>query len=129
MGINGLGTVCDRHDLRDEAVAPRHLQMEGCGRSPDAIRQLVRVDAGNAGVNRGVARTDGTIFAEDRRALERHPGPLDLRADHRLHRGAQQPVPGCEAKDPRVSEIGIHDRHALLRRRETHPTAPLNHRK
>ncbi len=30
-------------------------------------------------------------------------------------------------KASRVSDSGIHDHHALLRRRETHPTVPLTH--
>ena len=43
MGVDGSGTVCDGHGLRDEAGASRHLPMEGCGRSQEAVRELVRV--------------------------------------------------------------------------------------
>ena len=48
-------------------------------------------------------------------------------SDHRLHGGSQQPVLGREAQSPRVPDGGIHDRHALLRRRETHPPVLLTH--
>jgi hypothetical protein len=101
--------------------------MEGCGGSPETVRQLVRVGAGDAWPNRGDARTNGPSRADDRRAFGGNPGPLDSRSDHRLHGGTQQPVLGCEAQGPRISDSGIHDHHALLRRRETHPTVPLTH--
>jgi len=52
---------------------------------------------------------------------------LDSRSDHRLYGGSQQPVLGREAQGPLVSDGGIHDRHALLRRRDTHHAILLKH--
>ena len=43
MGVDGSGTVCDGHGLRDEAGASRYLPIDGCGRSQKAVRELVRV--------------------------------------------------------------------------------------
>ena len=117
VGVDGCGTVRDGYGLRDEAGASRHLSMEGCGRSQEAVRELVRVGPGDEGTNRGVARADGPSRSDDRRALGGNLGPLDSRADDRLHGGTQQPVLGCGAQGPRVSACGIHDHHALLRRR------------
>jgi len=117
VGVDGSGTVCDGHGLRDEAGASRYLPMEGCGRSQEAVRELVRVGPGDEGTNRGVARTDGPCRPDDRRALGGYSGPLDSRSDDGLHGGTQQPVLGCEAQGPRVPVGGIHDHHALLRRR------------
>ena len=45
--------LCDRHCLRDEVDALRHLPKERCGGSPENARELVRLDAGNAGANVG----------------------------------------------------------------------------
>ena len=101
--------------------------MEGCGRSQEAVRELVRVGPSNAGADRGVARADGPSRSDDRRALGRYSGPLESRSDDGLHGGTQQPVLGCEAQGPRVSVGGVHDQHALLRRRETYPTVLLTH--
>ncbi len=117
MGVDGSGTVCDGHGLRDEAGASGYLPMEGCGRSQEAVRKLVRMGPGDEGTNRGVARTDGPCRPDDRRALGGYSGPLDSRSDDGLHGGTQQPVLSCEAQSPRVSVCGIHDHHALLRRR------------
>jgi len=117
VGVDGSGTVCDWHGLRDEAGASRYLPMEGCGRSQEAVRELVRVGPGDEGGDRGVARADGPRRSDDRRALGGYSGPLDSRADDGLHGGTQQPVLGCEAQGPRVSVGRIHDHHALLRRR------------
>ena len=125
VGVDGSGTVCNGHSLRDEAGASRYLPMEGCGRSQEAVRELVRVGPGDEGTNREVARTDGPCRSDDRRALGGNLGPLDSRADDGLHGGTQQPVLGCEAQGPRVSDGRIHDHCALLRRRETHPTVLL----
>jgi hypothetical protein len=55
VGGHGPGTVCDRHGLKDEARTSNHRPMEGCGSSLEAGRQLMRVGAGNAEENRGVA--------------------------------------------------------------------------
>ena len=127
VGVDGSGTVCDWHGLRDEAGASRYLPMEGCGRSQKAVRELVRVGPSDEGTNRGVARTDGPCRPDNRRALGGYSGPLDSRADDGLHGGTQQPVLSCDAQGPRVSIGRIHDNHALLRRRETHPTVLLTH--
>ena len=74
-----------------------------------------------------VAQADGSSGPDDRRALGGNLGPPDSRADDGLHGGAQQPVVGRKAKGPRVPDGRIHDRYALLRRRETHPTVLLTH--
>ena len=117
VGVDVPGTVRDGHGLRDEAGASRYLPMERCGRSQEAVRELVRVGPGDEGANRGVARADGPCRTDDRRALGGYFGPLDSRADDGLHGGTQQPVLSCEAQGPRVSVGRIHDNHALLRRR------------
>ena len=127
MGVDGSGTVCDWHGLRDEAGASRSLPMEGCGRSQEAVRELVRVGPGDEGTNRGVVRADVPCRPDDRKALGGYSGPLESRSDDGLHGGTQQAVLGCEAKGPRVSVGGLHDHHALIRRRETHPTVLLSH--
>jgi hypothetical protein len=54
-------------------------------------------------------------------------GPLDSRTDYRLHGGAQQPVLGREVKGLWLPDGGVHDRQALLRRRQTDPTVLLTH--
>ncbi len=87
VGVDGSGTVCDRHGLPDEASASRYLPMEGCGRSKEAVRELVRVGPGDEGTNRGVARADGPCRSDDRRALGGYSGPLDSRADDGLMEG------------------------------------------
>ena len=82
VGVDGHGTVGDVHSLRDEAGASRHLPMEGCGRSQEAVRELVRVgagDAGDAGTDRGVAQADGSSGPDDRRELGGNLGQLDSR--------------------------------------------------
>ncbi len=71
VGVDGSGTVCNGHGLRDEAGASRHLSMEGCGRSQEAVRELVRVGPGDEGTNRGVARTDGPCRSDDRNNLNK----------------------------------------------------------
>ncbi len=73
------------------------------------------------------ARADGLSCPDGRGSLEGDPGRLDSRSDHCLHRGSQQPVFGREAQSPWVPDGGMHDRHALLWRRETHPTVLLNY--
>ena len=100
---------------------------DGYGGSQEAVRELVPVGPGHEGADRGVARAGGPCRPNDRRALGGHSGPLDSRSDDGLHGGTQQPVLGCEAQGPRVSVGRIHDNHALLRRRETHPTVMLTH--
>ena len=127
VGVDGSGTVCNGHGLRDEAGASRYLPMEGCGRSQKAVRELVRVGPSDEGTNRGVARTDGPCRPDNRRELGGYSGPLDSRADDGLHGGTQQPVLGCQAQGPRVSVGRRHDHHAPLRRREAHPTVLLTH--
>ena len=92
VGIDGSGTVCDWHGLRNEAGASRYLPMEGCGRGQEAVWGLVRVGPGDEGTNRGVARIDGPCRPDDRRALGGDLGPFDSNPDHRLHRGSQLPV-------------------------------------
>ena len=125
MGVDGPGTVCDKHGLPDAAGASRHLCTEGCRGGQKAVPKLVRLGARDAGQNRRAARADGLSCPDGRRALEGNLGPLDSRADDRLHGGAQQPVLGREAKGSWVSDGGVHDRHALFRRRETHSTVLL----
>ena len=125
VGVDGSGTVCDWHGLRDEAGASRYLPMEGCGRSQEAVRELVRVGPGDEGTNRGVARADGPCRSDDRRALGGYSGPLDSRANNRLHGGFQQLVLSREAVGSRIPDGGIYDGHTLLRRRETHPAVQL----
>ena len=73
------------------------------------------------------AGVDGPCRSDDRRALGGYSSPMDSRSDDGLHGGTQQPVLGCEAQGPRGSVGGIHDRHVLLRRRETYPTVLLTH--
>ena len=68
VGVDGSGTVCNGHGLRDEAGALRYLPMEGCGRSQEAVRELVRVGPSDVGTNRGVARAD----ARAARMIEGH---------------------------------------------------------
>ena len=127
VGIDGSGTVCNGHGLRDEAGASRYLPMEGCGRSQEAVRELVRVGPSDAGADRGVARAHGASGPDDRRAHGGNLGPLDSRPDDRLHGGTQQPVLSREAQGARVPDGGVHDQHALLRCRETYPTVLLTH--
>ena len=89
--------------------------------------ELVSLGARDAGPNRRTARADGPSCPDGRRALGGNLGPLDSRSDDRLHGGSQQLVLSREAHSPRVPDGGIHDRHALLRRWETHPTVLLSH--
>lgn len=88
---------------------------------------MVRLGARDAGPKRRTARADGPSCPDDRRALGGNLGPLDSRTDDRLHGGFQQPVLGREAKGSWLPDGGEHDRHALLRRLETHPTELLLH--
>ncbi len=127
VGVDGPGTVCDRPRLRDEAGASRHLRAEGCRGGQETVSKLVRLGAGDKGANRRTARADGPSCPDDRGALGGNLGPLDSRSDDRLHGGSQQLVLSCEAQSPRAPDGGIHDRHALLRRRETHPPVLLTH--
>ena len=92
------GTVWVGHGLRDEAGASRHLRMGGCGGSLKSVRQLVRMGAGNAGANRGVARTEGLSCSDELRPLGGNPGLLYPRTDDRLNGRAQQPFLGRKAK-------------------------------
>ncbi len=127
VGVDGPGTVCDGHGLRDEAGASRDLRAEGCRGGQEAVPKRVRLGAGDAGANRRTARADGPSCPDGRRAFGGNLGPLDSRSDDRLHGGSQQLVLSREAQSPRVPDGGIHDRHALLRRRETHPPVLLTH--
>ena len=61
VGVDGSGTVCDGHGLRDEAGASRHLPIEGCGRSLKAVPEMVGLGARDAGRNRKTARADDPI--------------------------------------------------------------------
>ncbi len=65
VGVDGSGTVCDGHGLRDEASASRYLPMEGCGRSQEAVRELVRVGPGDEGADWRTARADGPCRSDD----------------------------------------------------------------
>ena len=87
----------------------------------------MRLGARDAGTNRRTARADGSSGPDGQGALGGNLGPLDSRADDRLHGGSQQLVLSREAQSPRVPDGGIHDRHALLYRWETHPTVLLTH--
>ncbi len=127
VGVDVPGTVRDGYGLRDEAGASRYLPMDGCGRSQEAVRELVRLGPGDEGTNRRVARAHGASGPDDRRAHGWYSGPLDSRSDDSLHGGIQQPVLGCEAQGARVSGGGVHDQHALLTCRETYPTVLLTH--
>ena len=127
VGVDGPGTVCDGHGLRDEAGASRDLRAEGCRGGQEAVPKLVRLGAGDEGTNRRTARADGPSRPDGRGALGGNLGPLDSRSDDRLHGGSQQLVLSREAQSPRVPDGRIHYRHTLLRRRETHPTVPLTH--
>ena len=127
MGFGGAQTVCDRHGLRDEAGALRHLQAEGCRGGEEALLKLVRVATSYAGAKRRTARADGPSSQHGRGSLPRDPGQMGSRVDDHLHGGTQQLVLDREAQGPRVSVCGIHDHHALLRRRETYPTVLLTH--
>jgi hypothetical protein len=109
--------VDDGHGLRDQTGASRYLPMERCGRSQEAVRQMVRAGPGDEGADRGVARTDGQCRSDDRRVLGGCSGQLDSRSDDGLHGGTQQPVLGCEAQGPRVSVGRINDHNALPHRR------------
>ena len=127
VGVDGLGTVRDGHGLRDEAGASRHLRMEGRRGRQDTVRQLVPVGPGDAGKNRRTAQADGPSGPDDRESFGGDPDSLGSRADNRLHGGTQQPVISREAQGPWVPDGGVHDNHALLCRRETHPTVLLTH--
>ena len=70
-------------------IPSRYLPMEGCGRSQEAVRELVRLGEGDEGAGRGVARADGPSRSDDRRALGGYSGPLDSRSDDGLHGGTQ----------------------------------------
>ncbi len=119
--------MCDGHGLRDEAGASRHLRAEEYRGGQETVPKLVRLGAGDAVANRRTARADGSSGPDGRGALGGNLGPLDLRADDRLHGGSQQLVLSREEQSPRVPNGGIHDRHALLRRRETYPPVLLIH--
>ena len=122
VGVDGSGTVCNGHGLRDEAGASRYLPMEGCGRSQEAVRELVRVGPSDAGADRGVARADGPCRPDDRRALGGYSGPLDSRSDDGFHGGTQQPVLGCEASGLLIRRGKVHDYHTITIRCTTyHP--------
>ena len=127
VGVDGPGTVCDRHGLRDEVGASRHLRAEGRRGGQEAVPKLVRLGAGDAGANRRTPRADGSSGPNGRGSFGGNLGPLDSRSDDRLHGGSQQLVLSREAQSSRVPDGGIHDRHALLRRRETHPPVLLTH--
>ncbi len=88
---------------------------------------LVCLGACDAGTDRGFARADGPSRPDGRGALGGNLGPLDSRADDRLHGRSQQLVLSREAQSTRVPDGGIHDCHALLRRRETPPPVLLTH--
>jgi hypothetical protein len=115
VGVDGPGTVCDGHGLRDEAGAARHPRAEGRRGGQEAVPKLVRLGAGDEGTNRRTARADGPSCPDARRAFGGNLGPLDSRADDRLHGGAQQLVLRPERLSPRVPKGGIHDRYSLLR--------------
>ena len=116
VGVDGSGTVCNGHGLRDEAGASRHLSLEGRRGRQETVRELVRLGEGDEGAGRGVARAHGASCPDDRRAHGENLGPLNSRPDDRLHGGTQQPVLSREAQGPRVSVGRVHDHHALLRR-------------
>ncbi len=97
VGVDGLGTVCDGHGLRDEAGASRHLRAEGCRGGQETVPKLVRVGARDARANRRTARADGPSCTGGRGSLGGDPGPLDSRSDDRLHGGSQQLVLSREA--------------------------------
>ncbi len=127
MGVDGPGTVCDRHGLRDKAGASRHLRAEGRRGGQEAVPELVSLGARDAGTNRRTPRADGSSGPDGREALGGDPGPLDSRADDRLHGGSQQPVLSREVQSPRVQDGGIPDRHALLRRLKIRHFGLLTH--
>ncbi len=127
VGVDDPRTVCDGHGLRDEAGASRHLRAEGCRGGQETVSKLVRLGAGDEGANRRTARADGPSCPDGRRAFGRNLGPLDLRADDRLHGGSQQLVLSREAQSSRVPDGGVHDQHALLLRQEAHPAVLLTH--
>ena len=127
VGVDVPETVRDGYGLRDEAGASRHLSMEGRRGRQENVRELVRLGEGDEGAGRGVARAHGASGPDGRRAFGGNLGPLDSRPDDRLHGGTQQPVLSREAQGARVPDGGIHDNHALLRRRETYPTVLLTH--
>jgi hypothetical protein len=87
----------------------------------------VRLGEGDAGPNRRTARTDGPCSLDDRGAFGGDLGPLDSMPDDRLHGRTQQPVLSGEAQGSWVLDGGVHDRDALLLRRETDPTVLLTH--
>ena len=93
----------------------------------DTVRQLVPVGPGDAGKNRRTAQADGPSGPDDRESFGGDPDSLGSRADNRLHGGTQQPVLSREAQGPWVPDGGVHDNHALLCCRETHPTVLLTH--
>jgi len=97
VGVDGPGTMCDGHGLRDEAGASRYLRTKGCRGGQEAVPKLVRLGAGDAATNRRTARADGPSCPNGRGSLGGDPGPLDSRSDHRLHGGSQQPLLGREA--------------------------------
>jgi hypothetical protein len=91
----------------------------------ETFQKLVCVGLGDGEIDRAVARTNGPSCPDGRGSLGRNASLLDSKSDDRFYGGAQQAVLSREAQDPRVSDGGIYDHYAFLRRRETHPTVPL----
>jgi hypothetical protein len=116
-----------RHGLGDKLGAKRHLRVEECRGSQEDVPKLLRFGSRAAGANHRTARGDGPSWQDGRQSLGGDPVPLDSWFDDRTHGGAQQPVISREAQGPRVSDLEVHDRNDLLRRRETHPTVLLTH--
>ncbi len=81
MGIDGPETVCEGHDLRNEAGGSRYLRTEGHRGREETVRQRVCVGASDTGVHRGVGQADGPSCPYDRRTLGGDFSPLGSRAD------------------------------------------------
>ena len=98
VGVDGSGTMCDRHRLRDEAGASRHLPMKGRGGCQENIRELVRLGEGDAGKTWGPAWADDPRCSDELGAPRGKLGPLDPRPNDQLHGRTQQPVLSGEAQ-------------------------------
>ncbi len=127
VGVDGSGTVCDRHGLRVGAGSSRYLRAERCRGGQEAVSKLVRLGACDAGANRRTARADGPSCPDSRGAIGGNLGALDSGPDDRLHGRTQQPVLSHEAQGSRVPDSGVHDGYVLLRRWEAHNSILLTH--
>jgi hypothetical protein len=84
--------------LRAEPGAARYRRIGGGRDCQETFRQLVRVGAGDAETEGGIARANGSSDPDDRMVVGGNLGPLDSRVYDGLHGGAQQRVLGHESQ-------------------------------